>query len=316
MRWVNRSAVVAALLAAACGNYSTEDLVFLAALPERKDLRAEVPPQGTSGALSVCTIGSAEVWLRSKPASDGWNAAVDFVIGLIDTVREHAPTTRDDDVRAWGPFDDARHPGREIRVVIVRTYPQELEGKPRYAYAFQGRVKGTDGYTDLITGAFDGRSASRGKGLVTLDFDALWTIGMNDPDTPRGTLYISYDRTADPARLALTLAQDGFGIVQFTYGYTGYADGTGAFAYRFRNAQGDVLTVQTSFDTAGSGRDRVNFVGAGGGTASFDQCWDASACLVYVYDPLDVTGVQVCAAPPCPPVGDLGACPAVPASPF
>ncbi len=60
----------------------------------------------------------------------------------------------------------------------------------------------------------------------------------------------------------------------------------------------------------------MNFVGAGGATATFDQCWDASACLVYAYDPSNVTGVGACMTPPCQPVGELAACPAVPMSPF
>jgi hypothetical protein len=326
MRWVNRAAVVAALLCAGCGNYSTEDLEFLAALPERESLRADVPAgaAGTaSGALTAgaaaCGIGPAEVWLQSKPASDSWNAGVDFVVGLVDAVRRHSPTSRSEDgnAREWGPFDDDRHPGHETRVLMQRERPPELAGAPRYGYAFQSRPKGTAAWTTLIAGVFEGPSAARGKGWVVLDFEAFWTAGVNGTDTPHGQMRIGYDRTSEPAVILLSLTQGGFGMEQqFEYFYRGWEDRSGAFAYRFRQ-NGDVLTVETSYDPLGAGRDQVSFVAASGATGGFQQCWDAAACLVYVNDPANFTKVSTsCAMPPCPPTGDAAACATVPASPF
>jgi len=52
----------------------------------------------------------------------------------------------------------------------------------------------------------------------------------------------------------------------------------------------------------------VTWLGLGG---SFEQCWDASACLVYVNDPQDYS----CSTPPCS-LGEVGSCPAVPSPPF
>jgi hypothetical protein len=314
MRSVTRAAGAAALALAlaGCGNYSTEDLRFLAALPRREDLRVAVPAQGTpTGLVGPCATRPAEVWLWAKPTSDGLNAGVEVVLSLVDAVRAHPPTWRKDDARGWGPFDDGNHPGREIRIVIVRTFPESAGGEAVYVYAFQARVKGTQDFADILTGAFEGGSARTGRGGVALDFDAMWTLGLDDAETPHGTMQIAYDRTSDPVTIGLTLAQDGFGVVRFGYGYAGYADRRGTFGYRFRDRSGDVLTVETGFDAAGAGRASVGFVGAGGGTGSFRQCWDANACLVYVDDP----GGYSCGAPPCG-LGALADCPAVPASPF
>ena len=313
MRSVTRAAGAAALALAlaGCGNYSTEDLRFLAALPQREDLRVEVPAQGTPGALvGPCATRPADVWLWAKPTSDGLNAGVEFVLSLVDAVRRHPPTWRKDDARGWGPFDDQNHPGREIQVVMGRTYPEDRGGQAVYVYAFQARVKGTQAFTNVLTGAFAGGSAQSGSGGVTLDFDALWALGMNDARTPRGTLQLGYDRASDPVTIGLTLAQDGFGVAQFGYGYVGYADRRGMFAYRFRDS-GNVFTVAAGFDAAGAGRAYVDFVAAGGlATGSFRQCWDANACLAYVRDP----GNYSCGAPPCD-LGVVADCPDVPWAP-
>lgn len=311
MRSVTRAFALAALLSA-CGNYSTEDLRFLAALPQREDLRVAVPAQGDPSALvGPCTNGTADVWLWAKPTSDGLNAGVDFVLALVDVVRRYPPTWRGDDERGWGPFDDENHAGRELRVVIQRSYPAALGGAPSHAYAFQARAKGTATFTTVVGGVFDGASASRGRGAVVLDFEAMWAIGVANADTPRGTMQILYDRASDPTTVELSLAQDGFGVVRFGYGFAGYRDGRGSFDYAFRNGAGDLLTVATSYDAAGAGRAQVAFTLAAGGTGAFRQCWDGAACLSYVDDPASYS----CAAAPCS-FGTAAACPSVPAPPF
>lgn len=309
---MTRRAALAALALAGCGNYSTEDLRFLAALPTREDLVVAVPEAGTEGALAVCTLGAAEVWLWAKPTSDGLNAGVDFVVSLIDAVRRHPPSWREANARGWGPFDDASHPGREIQVLIVRSFPDGPDGPPRHDYAFQARIAGTPSFTTILGGTFFGASSASGRGEVVLDFDAIWALGMNDgPDAPLGAMQIGYDRASEPVTLALSLSQGGFGAESFAYGYAGYRDGSGAFDYAFRNGAGDLLVVAASFDPGGAGRAAVSFTAAAGGQGSFRQCWGESACLVYVDDPSGFT----CGGVPCSS-GAPGDCPSTPVAPF
>lgn len=309
------TSVTAALVLAlsGCGNYSTEDLRFLAALPTREDLRVSVPAQGSAAAalamaaVDPCPAGTADVWLWAKPTSDGLNRGVHFLVSLVDAVRRHPPTERGEDLRRWGPFPDENHPGHEIQIVIVRSYPPALGGAPRHAYAFQAR-EGAGPFIDILSGSFDGASSSRGRGSLLLDFQALWDLHMNDATTPHGTMQVGYDRASDPATIELALTNDGFGLVRFDYGYSGYSDGRGAFDYRFRNAAGDVLTVATSYGGVGFGRAAVGYVAAGGGTGSFDQCWDGAACLTYVRDPANFS----CPAHASCSFGTLADCPSVP----
>jgi hypothetical protein len=322
MRSVNRLALAAAaVVTMACGDYSTEDIRFLAALPTHADLAVAVPAQADAAtattaisaqALSACTQGRSETWLWSKPTSDRMNASVGFLLGLVDVVRRFPPGWREQDARGWGPFPDEQHPGREVRVVLARDWPDGPDAPPRYAYVFQARVAGTVDWTAVLAGEFRGASATRGTGGLVLDFDALWTLGMADPDAPHGKLTVQYDRSTTPVAVDLTLDEDGLGLQRlFRYRFRGWPDGAGVFAYAFRNDAGDVLTVQASFGAAGEGRGAVGFRTAGGFTGDYQQCWDAAACLVYVLDPSDYS----CGAAGCS-FGTVDACPAVPSAPF
>ncbi|HSM92796.1 MAG TPA: hypothetical protein VLT47_07875 [Anaeromyxobacteraceae bacterium] len=320
------AAALAALcaLAAGCGNYSTEDLRFLSALPRREDLRVTIPAStgagpaaltGLTAATAACgSPGAATVWQWAKPTSDDLNAGVSWIIGLIDQVRRHPPTHRGDDSRRWGPFDDDKHPGHELQVVIDRSWPAGADGPPAYAYRFEGRAKGDAAFTPLIVGDFRGASASHGDGDVALDFEAFWTVGVANPDTPHGSMAIGYSRSSDPVTTDLNLLaapSGGFGAAAFEYLYSGWASGIGAFDYKFTNTAGDVLEVRTGYDAAGAGRLRVTFTRrADGATGTFDQCWDAGGCLVYVYDPMNFNGLT-----PTPPytAGSAAACATLPA---
>jgi hypothetical protein len=330
MRSATRGLIAAALAAASagCGNYSTEDLRFLSALPRRQDLTVSLPASTgagptalTSGLVSTSayslacpsgsTFGDAGIWKEAKPTSDNLNAGVDWIVGLIDAVRRYPPTARADDSRRWGPFDAENHPGHEIQVVIDRSWG--ANGTPTYDYRFEARRTGETTFTPLIVGSFVGATASRGDGDVTLYFDRFWSIGVNDAGTPHGTMAIAYRRASDPVTTDLILnagTEGGFGAVSFGYGYAGWASGVGAFDYKVVNAVGDQLVVATGYDAAGAGRLRVTFTRASdGATGSFDQCWDVSACLVYVYDPFNFNGLT----PTAPWVaGALGACAPLP----
>jgi hypothetical protein len=313
MRSVTRTiAPVLAVALAACGNYSTEDLRFLAALPTRADLQVAVPADGNPGAATACgPMGSANVWLWAKPTSDGLNAAVGFVVSLIDVVRKYPPTDREKDLRRWGPFPDEKHPGKEIQIIIQRTYPAGEDGPPVHLYAFQARETGVGAFRDVISGSFEGASASRGRGTVVLSFQTMWDLATNESTTPHGTMEIAYDRASDPVTIDLQLTDDGFDVVQFHYGFAGYRDGHGAFDYAFRNVARDLLEVKTRYDAAGAGRNAVAFTKAGGGTGSFQQCWDGGACLTYVDDPAGFT----CGPAPCEQ-GSESACVTGPIPPF
>lgn len=299
MRSPSRLAATLLSLAAGCGTWSNEDVRFLEALPTREELRVEVPAgeapvASAEGRLlavapAVCSgLGSAETWLWAKPTSDKLNASVEWVIGLVDVVRRYPPTTRLEDGRIWGPFDDDKHPGNELRIVILRSFPEGPDGPVVHAYAFEARRKADGGaFRPILSGTFLGPSALRGSGTLVLAFRTMWELGIADGDAPHGEMRIDYDRAADPRTVRLTLVEaPGFGLAQFDYGFTGYADGRGRLAYAIVDGPGNKAEVSAGFDAAGAGRAAVTYFPASvpGFSAGYRQCWSAAACLVYSDD--------------------------------
>ena len=200
-----------------------------------------------------------------------------------------------------------------MRVFIGREFPPELGGAPRHAYAFEARVKGTEAWRVVIGGTFTGASAARGSGELGVLFDVLRELGMADADAPHGLLFVRYDRGASRERSELVLDQSGSGLEGFGYAHAGYADGSGTFDYAFRNARGDLLLLSTGFDAAGAGWAQAGFTTVGGLSGGFDQCWDTSACRVYVSDPANFSGA--CGVAPCLAGARLD-CPLFPPPPF
>jgi len=310
MRWGTSGAAAAltVLALAGCGDWSQEDIRFLAALPTRADLRVEVPASANASAL--CATRTAALWLEAKPTSDGLNAGVDFVLRLVDAIRRIEPTERTDDERRWGPWDDDKHPGIQLQARIVRS---EEEGARVHRFVLEARRKGQGEFVPFITGEFRGPSAEIGKGDLEIAFEVLWTLGMNDADTPRGTLAATYDRTADPRRVTIQIASP-TAVRPFEYRYAGYANGTGGFVYVLPSGFNS-LEIASAFDALGAGRAAVTYriefpVSA---RVGWTECWDAAACLVYVNDP----GNYSCDTEPSPPcsLGAVTACAAVPAAP-
>jgi hypothetical protein len=269
--------------------------------------------RSTAASLPTCgPLGAAETWLWAKPTSDHLNASIDWVIGLVDAVRRFPPTHRDEDARTWGPFPDDKHPGVEIRVVIVRSWPAGPDGPVAHAYAFQARRPALgQPFTAILSGDFTGPAALRGTGSLVLAFDEIWRLQMADPDSPTGEMRVAYDRAADPRTTRLTLAQSaGFGLAQFDYGFAGYADGRGRLSYAFVDGGGNRAEVAAGWDAVGAGQADVRYfpAAAGGAWAGYHQCWSALACLVYSDD---VNGYS-CGGGACAG-GDPASCPAVPA---
>jgi hypothetical protein len=312
------AALALAAAAAGCGDYSTEDIRFYEALPTRPDLRVEVPlsaavAAGATAAVPACTIGSADPWLEARRTSDGINASVDWLVGLVDVVRRFPPTTRLDDGRIWGPFDDDRHPG--VRITIRITRSTLADGTLEHVYQFEATrpAEPVPAVYTVLSGTFRGPSATHGQGSLMLDFEAIHRAGMQDADTPHGRMDVAYDRTVDPRAIGLEVATAGaFGLVQqFTYQFEGHQDGRGRFLYRFQKpAPGggtDTLTVSASFAADGAGRGRMQFQAASGASGTFHQCWSAAACLTWLDDPAGYScgGVVPCTA------GAESACPAV-----
>jgi len=324
MRSPTSAAAALCLLAAGCGTWSNEDLRFLEALPTREELHVAIPVYARAAAVAgaggqaalatapACSDGTAQTWLDAKGTSDNLNTSIDAVLDLVDVVRRYPPTTRLDDGRVWGPFDDDRHPGVSLRIVILRSWPAGPDGPVEHAYSFEARQKaGGAPFSPILSGTFVGPSARLGQGSLSLRFDTAWALGIADPGAPDGEMRVAYDRAGEPRTVDLSLLAGGFNLARFDYQFRGWADGSGWLRFlvvKPAAAGGqDQLTIAASFTGAGAGRSQISLLAASGAAGTIRQCWDGAACLTWVDDP---TGYS-CGAAPCL-VGAESTCPSVP----
>lgn len=308
MRSATSAALCAALALAGCGNYSNEDLVFLAALPDREALRVVVPRDASQALCGA--LGESEVWLGARQTGDSINGAVDGLLQLVDLVRSIPPGNRGTDLRTWGPWGDAKHPGVETRVWMQRQRAAKPEDDV-FAYLFEQRSAATD-WVAVVDGYFRGTRAAGGAGVLALHFDAAWTLGTAQGADPRGDALFAFDHASDPRTLEMVLrASSGFGLKpSFAYTWTGWADGFGRFDFYLLDARKNELTVQARFTPQGAGRAEVGVRTPLGFTGSLSQCWDAQACLSWLDDPLGITQPLCGPQRPCA-LGSAGACPQV-----
>jgi hypothetical protein len=313
MRSASKLAALLALLCA-CGNLSNEDIAFIEALPKSSDLHLSVPVQAALSTPPACALGDASQWTAARDIGDKLNAGVDGVLAMVDAIRLVTPTRRAPDLRVWGPFPDKNHPGVEFEVSILRIPPPPGSGTftQAWSYAFDARRNGGP-YLEILYGVFLGAQASNGFGELQINFDNSRTLQINNPNDPNTTAVFHYDLSGDPRTLQMDLGGGGgLGLSQFDYFFAGFGNGSGRFDYAFPDAQANFLTLNTQFTAVGAGKADIVVRTPAGATASLTECWDASACLSYIVDPLNLT--PACALVPLGTcvLGNAASCPTVP----
>jgi hypothetical protein len=302
------SSLALALLLCACGNLSNEDIAFLAAMPHKDDLHVRVPQQA---AQPACALGDASQWLAAKDTGERLNAGVDAVLALIDAIRRTSPTSRKPDLRIWS-FPDGKHPGVHIEASILRLPPPQ-SGNPReqaWSFAIDAR-RGNGRYLEILYAYFVGVDARTGLGEITINFANTRALQINEPNDPTGNLVIHYDLSGDPRTVQIDLGAAGLGLSQFTYFYAGYANGSGRFDYLYPDAQGNRFALQAWFTRDGAGKADMLVRTAQGTTGTLNECWDSSACLTFIDDPLRLTPACLPSIPICI-FGNRASCPIVP----
>lgn len=312
MRSRSLAAALGSLALAACGNYSTDDIAFIEAMPTRETLRVAVPAQPPPPASCPAGLGQATEWTDARNAGVGMNAGLDWILGVVDVVRSTDPSERHRDWRVWGPFPDGKHPGFRIRVVVSRS--TGADGIPVYQFAFQVLGPGAPDWTPLIEGQFVGASGRTGQGSVTLHFGVIRNLGLNDkPDDPTVDVTIGYDRRGDPrlVSLAIPAGTAGFGLIDFDYAYRTWASGDSRTDFALADGRGNRIEAQAGFVASG-GRAEVIIFPANPPPTSYQYtvCWDASGCVTAVADIFNVS--QRCATAPCVTAGWQTICPPMP----
>lgn len=283
---------LAALALAGCGNWSNLDLEYLNALPSREELASKLPdttstqsPLETSGVRQRrdgLAVGERSPFYEStRKSSRDFNAMLDALLGSLEAVRQHPPTSRQGTQRFWGPFPAAEYPGFDIQVVMDRT------AEDTFSYAVQFRPKGGEWFSAL-TGSFKASGGVRkGEGqLALLPKDArehgLELHGLTGLDA----MVVGYVTDRRPTRvdMVFTLSPGHpSNLSQIGYTYRELKDLSGAihFATRGNSPEASAMEVTSKWLPSGEGRaDALVTEGTYAGLTQM-ECWDDQFNVVY-----------------------------------
>ena len=285
-------------LATACGgNFSNDDLEFLNALPVREDLSSKLPGGDTAAQVrrprqlsSALAVGDpSQLYADTHQASTDFNSGLDGLLTLLEAIRAQPPTTRQTDLRVWGPVADKEHPGNEVRFVMKRD-------GARFDYVLQYRptTSGEDAWWSLLEGTFQASGGLRkGEGSLQLllsevkahGFDAGSLAGLDELD-------IGYQTRELPIQVQMRFVPSSpAGGSELLYTYRELPGGLGEMAFLLKDT--DIVPGGRLEDLAIVSRWTHDHGGVGvvevtggdvpaGFTANQVECWDAAFGVTYL----------------------------------
>lgn len=283
-------ASAAVVLTACGGNWSTRDLEFVNALPQRADLQARLPVvgstsqplEGVSTRKDGLNVGDpSQAYATTKKAATDFNGLLDQVLSILDTVRLYPPTTRSADGRVWGPYPDAKNEGFEFQVAI-----QQLEAT-RFAWSIQAQPRG-GALFDVLTGTFDASTSAReGTGAFVVHVANFKDKLAVDPAMQSlDRIDVGYQTASWPRRVDMAFTftpgnTSGLSMIGYTYRYL--QDGRGALAYQVRttSVEATVLSAIALWNTSGAGRAQAVVAEGTYTGATVSECWDTATKVVF-----------------------------------
>jgi hypothetical protein len=297
------------LAAAACGNYSNEDLEFMAAVPTSNQLAVELPS-------AVNPTSEAELAKRTHDAIATVNGALRNVLGLVDGVRAYTPTSRTDDSRTWGPFPDDKHPGWSWELIVRR----DPASPTRFTYDLQTQnAAARTGWLVFVDGSFDGAGgAQQGSGQVVADFRLLKDAGfpVDDDAANLADLQITYqnfDVAGSPTEVTMSIDSqpDSNGATtSLNIVYEILTDQSGEMAFTLTGnlvagPATEVVQVNSQWLPSGAGQATMVVASGDGAGLQQNECWDHTFAATYEHKPWSAAD----------DLGTADACPALPALP-
>lgn len=259
-----------ALLLQGCGNYSNEDIEFLAALPDREVVRVLVPQQ--AGALQS---GQASLHTQTVVTAEQLNARLFALLDVLDAVRKLPPASRTENGRVWGPYKDA-DARFENRLVVER------EAAGFGFQLLQREAAHPEREAALVSGHLEGDTARTGHGSLAFDTASLLSIGRTPEDPNLLSVRVVWAHDAQPRTVETQLeARDAAGHAQTLRYLHQFGASGGRLEFRFTSDTGREraqVDLVSRWEPSGAGQAEgvVVFSGLdGAGRSSILQCWDA-----------------------------------------
>jgi len=300
---LRKSLLISTLMLAGCGRMDRE-AEFRSVLPTQELVEVKTPAKSgqalTSGEVHGQGQGDlSELYTLTRSTTKLVNGGTLLVLGLVDAVTEHRPTTLTEDTAVWGPHTEplARNTWKlTVKKTGDQTYSYTVSAKAKEAQdsAFVDVITGT--HTASVDEAGEPRKGF-GQGEFTLDWDKAATLPEHDNNVGRFT--VKYARlnaqsaaTVDAAFRQVRDENDASKRVDADYRYAATPTQGGQFDFKlvqdWYKAEGsaakETLTIKSRWLESGAGRSDVELTGGdlGEESATANECWDTSFASRYL----------------------------------
>ena len=289
-------ALIAALLAAACGSETTDPArQYREAMPKAQttQLGTYQDAGATAGALTVAreplgdsSIAQSEYAVTSYYLALSVNGGAKLILDLVQHVTSFPPAACDDASCTWGPWVGDQGLNR-YRLVVTKD-------GAAYVYALSGQdaTVADAPFVALLTGTAYPVDRDHGSGTFTLDFDAQDALAHGPAYQKKdfGRLVLDYDNTGAPTVAAQFIGarnQDPANPHRMNAAYAfEAAQPGGQLQVAFENLDTtETFTLRTRWSASGQGRCDVVYTAASGASVTASECWAGrSQDFAEVYD--------------------------------
>ena len=259
------------------------------AIPTAEQVQIRLPEGQQFQALG----DTADFYVLTRGVTRSLNAGAAWVLIVVHTIVQFPPTTVEDNVYTWGPWDgSALDPARYQLVVTANddgTYDWSLDGQNKQS---------TGPYITVISGhavpdADPGEAPHRGSGDFFIDFDAGEEVNPidNTPDT--GNVQVTYDLAARVVTMHAEGVDDLNNPASFDYFYDENDDGSGDFQFAIdanfedsETAANESALIRSRWLPTGAGRSDAKLSGGDLGSVEVtaSECWDQTFRRVFYSD--------------------------------
>lgn len=293
---IRKSLLCASLLLVGCGRMDREE-EFRSVLPTKEMVEVKTPAaQGQALEVEAESTqgGRSDMYTLTRFATVVVNGGTLAVLGLVDGVTKHRPTTVTEDTAVWGPHTEALAPNT-WKLTVKKT------GENTYSYTVSAKAKeaADSAFVDVISGSHtasvneaDEPMKGFGQGEFTIDWDKAQTLPEHDNNI--GKLTVKYSRldaqsviTVDAAFRQVRDDKDASKRVDLDYRYAATPGQGGQFDFKktedFHKVSGSTkqenLTIKSRWLETGAGRSDVKMTGGdlpSGFDAKASECWDTT----------------------------------------
>jgi hypothetical protein len=300
--------LAAPVFAAACGNYSNEDLEYMNAVPAGSELTATLPAY----ASTLPASSEAELAQTTHSVTTQFNQMLDNALGGVDAIRSYAPTSRTPTSRIWGPFPSDKQPGWDWKLTVSHDDPQST------VFGYELDVENTadpaGGWLTFLTGSFDATLGVRkGSGTLAMDTSKLTPAGFpfDQGTAPFTTLTVTYETLDTPTSVTMTIdrmADATNAVSSVVYTYAAQADGSGQMSFTLTGnfiagPAIETVAVVSAWLPSGAGKATETIEEGDDAGLTQTECWNASFASTYNDKPWST---------PPEDSGDPSACPSLP----